>query len=67
MNDRDEKNLTNHFTFGEDLLGVNSEIARKLRRFYLEIQEEALPAHLLELLDRLEQVEQFGLKNIEKV
>ncbi|CDO47412.1 hypothetical protein AT246_07485 [Bartonella henselae] len=67
MNDRDEKNLTNHFTFGEDLLGVNSEIARKLRQFYLEIQEEALPAHLLELLDRLEKAEQFGLKNVEKI
>nr|4QIC_B Chain B, Anti-sigma factor NepR [Bartonella quintana str. Toulouse]4QIC_D Chain D, Anti-sigma factor NepR [Bartonella quintana str. Toulouse] len=67
MNDCDEKNLTNHFTFGDDLLGVNSEIARKLRQFYLEIQEEALPARLLELLERLEQAERFGLNNAEKV
>ncbi|GAA5108474.1 NepR family anti-sigma factor [Bartonella jaculi] len=67
MNDRDEKNLTNHLTFGEDLLGVNSQIARKLRQFYMEIQEEALPLRLLELLDRLEKAEQFSLNNVEKV
>ncbi|WP_208436920.1 NepR family anti-sigma factor [Bartonella taylorii] len=67
MNDHDEKNLINHFTFGDDLLGANSEIARKLRQFYLEIQEEALPKRLLELLDRLERAEQFGLNNVEKV
>ncbi len=67
MNDRDEKNITNHCMFGDDLLGVNSEIARKLRQFYLEIQEEALPRRLLELLDRLERAEQFGLNNVEKV
>ncbi|WP_019219601.1 NepR family anti-sigma factor [Bartonella florencae] len=67
MNDRDEKNLTNHFTFGEDLLGANSEIGRKLRQFYMEIQEEALPRRLLELLDKLEHAEQFALHNVEKV
>ncbi|GAA4665888.1 NepR family anti-sigma factor [Bartonella pachyuromydis] len=67
MNDCDEKNITNHCMFGDDLLGVNSEIARKLRQFYLEIQEEALPRRLLELLDRLERAEQFGLNNVEKV
>ncbi|MGF7158211.1 NepR family anti-sigma factor [Bartonella heixiaziensis] len=67
MNDRDEKNLTNHLTLGDDLLGVNSQIARKLRQFYMEIQEEALPLRLLELLDRLEQAEQFSLNNVEKV
>ncbi|GAA5102214.1 NepR family anti-sigma factor [Bartonella acomydis] len=67
MNDRDEKNLTNHFTLGDDILGVNSEIARKLRQFYMEIQEEALPRRLLELLDRLERAEQFALNNAEKV
>ncbi|MET3590352.1 hypothetical protein ABID23_001458 [Bartonella silvatica] len=67
MNDRDEKNLTNHLAVGDDLLGVNSEIARKLRQFYLEIQEEALPRCLLELLEKLERAEQFGLDNVEKV
>lgn len=68
MNDRDEKNLTNHFTFGDDLLGVNSEIGRKLRQLYMEIQEEALPTYLLELLDRLEQAEKLRLNNnVEKV
>ncbi|WP_375622692.1 MULTISPECIES: NepR family anti-sigma factor [unclassified Bartonella] len=67
MNDRDEKNLTRQFTVGDDLLGVNSEIARKLRQFYMEIQEEALPRCLLELLERLERAEQFDLNNVEKV
>ncbi len=67
MNDCDEKNITNHCMLGEDLLGVNSEIARKLRQFYLEIQEEALPRRLLELLDSLERAEQFALNNVEKV
>ncbi|EJF88432.1 hypothetical protein ME1_00603 [Bartonella vinsonii subsp. arupensis OK-94-513] len=66
MNDRDEKNLTNHFTSEDDLLGVNCEIARKLRQFYTEIQEEALPVRLLELLDRLERAEQFSLNHVEK-
>ncbi|VEJ45927.1 NepR family anti-sigma factor [Bartonella vinsonii] len=66
MNDRDEKNLTHHFTRGDDLLGVNCEIARKLRQFYMEIQEEALPVRLLELLDRLERAEQFRLNHVEK-
>ncbi|WP_455476333.1 NepR family anti-sigma factor [Bartonella sp. B17] len=67
MNDRDEKNLANCFAFGEDILGVNSEIARKLRQFYIEIQEEALPVRLLELLDRLDQVEKLSLNTAEKV
>ncbi|WP_317993741.1 NepR family anti-sigma factor [Bartonella gliris] len=67
MNDRDEKNLTNHCMFGDDLLGVNSQIGRKLRQFYMEIQEEALPVRLLELLERLEKAEQFSLNNVEKV
>ncbi|MBB4076188.1 hypothetical protein GGR08_000481 [Bartonella fuyuanensis] len=67
MNDRDEKNLTGQFKAADDLLGVNSEIARKLRQFYMEIQEEALPRCLLELLERLEHVEQFDFKNVKKV
>ncbi|EJF88008.1 NepR family anti-sigma factor [Bartonella rattimassiliensis] len=67
MNDRDEKNLTTQFKVGDDLLGVNSEIARKLRQFYIEIQEEALPWCLLELLERLERAEQFDLNNVKKV
>ncbi|WP_336293996.1 NepR family anti-sigma factor [Bartonella sp. CB169] len=67
MNDRDEKNLAHHFNFGDDLLGINSEIARKLRQFYMEIQEEALPVRLLELLEKLERAEKFSLKNVEKV
>ncbi|MBB5074345.1 hypothetical protein HNQ69_001483 [Bartonella callosciuri] len=67
MNDRDEKNLTNHLTFGDNLLGANNEIARKLRQFYMEIQEEALPRRLLELLDRLERAEQLSLNNVKKV
>ncbi|WP_332065698.1 NepR family anti-sigma factor [Bartonella sp. CB189] len=67
MNDRDGKNITNHFSFGDDILGVNSEIARKLRQFYMEIQEEALPVRLLELLERLDQAEKLSLRNVKKV
>ncbi|MDD9333380.1 MAG: NepR family anti-sigma factor, partial [Bartonella sp.] len=59
-------NLTDYFTFEDDLLGTNSEIALKLRQFYMQIQEEPLPLHLLELLDKLEQAEQDSLRSEEK-
>ncbi|WP_336276952.1 NepR family anti-sigma factor [Bartonella sp. CB178] len=67
MNDRDEKNLANCSAVGEEILGVNSEIARKLRQFYVEIQEEALPVRLLELLERLDQAEKISLNSMKKV
>ncbi|MDD9330139.1 MAG: NepR family anti-sigma factor [Bartonella sp.] len=66
MNNFGEKNLTDYFTFEDDLLGTNSEIALKLRQFYMQIQEEPLPLHLLELLDKLEQAEQDSLRSEEK-
>ncbi|OPB32170.1 NepR family anti-sigma factor [Bartonella sp. AR 15-3] len=66
MNNFGEKNLTDYFTFEDDLLGANSEIALKLRQFYMRIQEEPLPLHLLELLDKLEQAEKDSLRSEEK-
>ncbi|ATO57840.1 NepR family anti-sigma factor [Bartonella sp. 1-1C] len=66
MNNFGEKNLTDYLTFEDDLLGANSEIALKLRQFYMQIQEEPLPLHLLELLDKLEQAEQDSLRSEEK-
>ncbi|AQX27113.1 NepR family anti-sigma factor [Bartonella sp. Raccoon60] len=66
MNNFGEKNLTDYFTFEDDLLGTNSEIALKLRQFYMQIQEEPLPLRLLELLDKLEQAEQDSLHSEEK-
>ncbi|WP_407965321.1 NepR family anti-sigma factor [Bartonella sp. C271] len=66
MNNFGEKNLTDYFTFEDDLLGANSEIALKLRQFYMQIQEEPLPLHLLELLDKLEQAEKDSLHSEEK-
>ncbi|AQX28395.1 MULTISPECIES: NepR family anti-sigma factor [unclassified Bartonella] len=66
MNNFGEKNLTDYFVFEDDLLGANNEIALKLRQFYMQIQEEPLPLHLLELLDRLEQAEQDSFYREEK-
>lgn len=34
------------------------EISRKLRALYDSVQEEAIPEHLLDLLEKLDQVEQ---------
>lgn len=67
MNDCGEKKLTSYFAVEDDLLGTNSEIGLRLRQFYMKIQEEAIPAHLLELLDKLGRVEQTSLNGVEKV
>ncbi|AGF74942.1 hypothetical protein BAnh1_10740 [Bartonella australis AUST/NH1] len=67
MNDSGEKSLAGHFTFGDDLLGVNSEIALKLRQFYMKVQEETIPIQLLELLEKLDQAERASSGRAEKV
>ncbi|MCZ2203734.1 NepR family anti-sigma factor [Bartonella sp. A05] len=66
MNNCGEKNITSYFTLEDDLLGSNSEIGLRLRQFYMKIQEEAIPTHLLELLDKLSRVEQTSLNSAEK-
>jgi hypothetical protein len=41
----------------DDGLGANSDIGNKLRALYGAVQEEGIPDKLLELLDRLDEVE----------
>lgn len=43
-----------------DGLGPNSDIGNKLRALYSAVQEEGIPDKLLELLDRLDEVERQG-------
>lgn len=44
----------------DDGLGANSDIGNKLRALYGAVQEEGIPDKLLELLDRLDEVERRG-------
>lgn len=41
-----------------DLLGPNCEVSQKLRALYSSIQEETIPDHFLDLLEKLDQAEQ---------
>ena len=41
----------------DDGLGPNSDIGNKLRALYGAVQDEGLPDRLVELLDRLDEVE----------
>ncbi|WP_189424195.1 NepR family anti-sigma factor [Devosia pacifica] len=41
----------------EDGLGTNSDIGSRLRALYGSVQEESVPDHLLDLLERLDQAE----------
>ncbi len=43
---------------GDNGLGANSDIGMKLRAFYGSVQEEGIPDKLLDLLEKLDQVEQ---------
>ena len=42
----------------EDDLGPTSDIGAKLRALYGSVQEEGIPEHLLDLLERLDAAEQ---------
>lgn len=42
---------------GDDGLGPNSDIGNKLRALYGAVQDEGIPDKLLDLLDRLDEVE----------
>lgn len=46
----------------DDGLGPNSDIGNKLRALYGAVQEEGIPDKLLQLLDRLDEVERQGGK-----
>ena len=43
---------------GDNGLGANSDIGMKLRAFYGSVQDEGIPDKLLDLLEKLDQVEQ---------
>ncbi len=43
---------------GSDGLGPNSDIGSKLRALYGAVEEEGIPSKLLDLLEKLDQVEQ---------
>ena len=44
----------------DDVLGANSDIGAKLRAYYGAVQDQPIPDKFLDLLERLEQVEQSG-------
>ena len=43
---------------GDDGLGANSDIGMKLRALYGAVQDETIPDKFLDLLEKLDQVEQ---------
>ena len=43
---------------GEEGLGPNTDIGARLRALYGSIQEETVPSHLLDLLEKLDAAEQ---------
>lgn len=47
----------------EEGLGPNSDIGVKLRALYSAVQEETIPDKFLELLEKLDRVEQQGKAN----
>ena len=46
----------------EDGLGPNSDIGAKLRAFYGAVQDQPIPHRFLDLLEKLDQVEQATKK-----
>ena len=46
----------------EDGLGPNSDIGAKLRAFYGAVQDQPIPDKFLDLLEKLDQVEQAAKK-----
>jgi hypothetical protein len=42
----------------DDGLGANTDIGAKLRALYGSVQDEGIPDHLLDLLEKLDQIEQ---------
>lgn len=47
----------------EEGLGSNSDIGAKLRALYGAVQDEGIPSHLLDLLEKLDQAEQASSRN----
>jgi hypothetical protein len=47
----------------DDGLGTNTDIGRRLKALYGSVQEESVPDHLLDLLEKLDSVEQAHPKS----
>lgn len=50
----------------DDGLGPNSDIGNKLRAYYGAVQDEGIPDKLMELLDRLDEVERQSKSDVSK-
>ena len=49
----------------EDGLGPNSDIGAKLRAFYGAVQDQPIPDKFLDLLEKLDQVEQASKRKVD--
>jgi hypothetical protein len=49
----------------EDGLGANSDIGAKLRAFYGAVQDQPIPDKFLDLLEKLDQVEQTSKRKVD--
>ncbi len=49
----------------DDGLGPNSDIGAKLRAFYGAVQDQPIPDRFLDLLEKLDRVEQAGKRKVE--
>jgi hypothetical protein len=57
MKDKTEMQHMGRVRRGDDGLGPNSDIGMKLRALYGAVQNESIPEKLLDLLDKLDEVE----------
>ncbi|PWL16905.1 RNA polymerase [Falsochrobactrum shanghaiense] len=46
----------------KDILGPNCEVGLKLKALYASIQDEIIPDRFLDLLEKLDQAEQEGVR-----
>ncbi|WP_407975799.1 NepR family anti-sigma factor [Brucella pseudogrignonensis] len=46
----------------KDILGPNCEVGLKLKALYTSIQDESIPDRFLDLLEKLDQVEQESMR-----
>lgn len=58
MRDKTDMNQLSPARRADDGLGPTSDIGAKLRALYGSVQEEGIPDHLLNLLEKLDEAEQ---------
>jgi len=51
-----------HGRVRKDILGPNCEVGLKLKALYTSIQDETIPDRFLDLLEKLDQVEQESMR-----